>query len=258
MQVQIVSLDDPAKILGPDENGEIAILGPNIFKGYWQNPEETQRAFTPSGFFLTGDIGMLDEHGLMHLVDRKKDMIISGGFNVYPTVIEAAIYEHASVEECIVIGVADAYRGQAAKAYIKLRDGAAPFSLENLHEFLETPHRPLRDALRPGIPRRLAQNPGRETLQNSLHRRNLSPNKPGMTPMDLNLSPEETAFRDEVRAFIKAELRPKFNAKSSSARNSASRISWTGNASSTPKAGPCRTGRWNMAAKTRARCRNSS
>jgi long-chain acyl-CoA synthetase len=138
VQVQIVSLDDPAKILGPNEKGEIAIRGPNIFKGYWQNPEDTQRAFTESGFFLTGDIGMLDEHGLMHLIDRKKDMIISGGFNVYPTVVEAAIYEHEAVEECIVIGVADAYRGQAAKAYVKLRDGTAPFSLENLHEFLET------------------------------------------------------------------------------------------------------------------------
>jgi long-chain acyl-CoA synthetase len=137
IQVQIVSLDDPTKILGPNEKGEIAIRGPNIFKGYWQNPAETERAFTPSGFFLTGDIGMLDEHGLMHLIDRKKDMIISGGFNVYPTVIEAAIYEHPSVEECIVIGIPDAYRGQAAKAYVKLRDGTASFSLEALHAFLD-------------------------------------------------------------------------------------------------------------------------
>ena len=81
---------------------------------------------------------MLDDHGLLHLIDRKKDMIISSGFNVYPTTIEAAIYEHDAVEECIVIGVADAYRGQSAKAFIKLRDGAAPFTLEDLHEFLRT------------------------------------------------------------------------------------------------------------------------
>jgi long-chain acyl-CoA synthetase len=138
VQIQIVALDDPTKILGPNETGEIAITGPNLFKGYWQNPEETQRAFTPSGFFLTGDIGMLDEHGLLHLIDRKKDMIISSGFNVYPTTIEAAIYEHDAVEECIVIGVTDTYRGQSAKAYVKLRNGTAPFTLEQLHEFLKS------------------------------------------------------------------------------------------------------------------------
>jgi long-chain acyl-CoA synthetase len=135
VEIRVVALEDPTRTLGTGGTGEIAIRGPNIFKGYWQKPEETKKNFV-DGFFLTGDIGLLDAHGVMHLVDRKKDMILSGGFNVYPTVIEAAIYEHADVEECIVIGIKDAYRGQSAKAFIKLRDGTEAFSLEALRLFL--------------------------------------------------------------------------------------------------------------------------
>lgn len=135
VEIRIVALDDPTHVLGPDETGEIAVRGPNIFKYYWKNPAETEKSFA-EGYFLTGDIGTLDAHGFVHLIDRKKDMILSGGFNVYPTMIESAIYEHDDVEECIVIGVADEYRGQAAKAFIKLRDGGAPFTLEDLRSFL--------------------------------------------------------------------------------------------------------------------------
>ena len=78
----------------------------------------------------------MDVAGNFTIVDRKKDMIISGGFNVYPRVIEDAIYEHAAVEECTVVGIPDAYRGQAAKAFVKLRDGTEPFTIEALREFL--------------------------------------------------------------------------------------------------------------------------
>jgi long-chain acyl-CoA synthetase len=78
----------------------------------------------------------MDEDGYVFIVDRKKDMILSGGFNVYPRNIEDAIYEHPAVEEVTVIGVADEYRGQAAKAFVKLRDGAAPFDLDGLRGFL--------------------------------------------------------------------------------------------------------------------------
>ncbi len=133
--VRIVALDEPARVLGLDETGEIAVRGPNVFTGYWQNPEATARDFV-DGWFLTGDIGRLDADGMVYILDRKKDMIISGGFNVYPTMIEAAIYEHADVAECIVIGIPDAYRGQATKAFIKLRENATEFSLESLNEFL--------------------------------------------------------------------------------------------------------------------------
>ena len=86
--------------------------------------------------FLTGDIGYMDTDGYFYLVDRKKDMIISGGFNVYPQMIEQAIYEHPGVEEVIVIGVPDDYRGEAAKAFVKLRAGAGAFSLDELKTFL--------------------------------------------------------------------------------------------------------------------------
>ena len=103
--------------------------------GYWNRPEEDAVAFV-DGFFLTGDIGRMDEAGNFSIVDRKKDMIISGGFNVYPRLIEDAIYEHAAVEECTVVGIPDFYRGQAAKAFVKLRDGAEPFSLDELRVFL--------------------------------------------------------------------------------------------------------------------------
>jgi long-chain acyl-CoA synthetase len=135
VEARIVSLDDPHRLLPFGEAGELCVRGPNIFKGFWNKPEETERAFV-DGFYLTGDIGRMDADGTLYLVDRKKDMIISGGFNVYPRMIEDAIYEHQDVEECSVIGVADEYRGQAAKAFIKLRAGAAEFSLDALRAFL--------------------------------------------------------------------------------------------------------------------------
>ena len=117
------------------EVGEIRIKGPNVTKGYWNRPKETAEAFVGDRF-LTGDIGYMDNDGYFYLVDRKKDMIISGGFNVYPQMIEQAIYEHPAVQEVIVIGIPDDYRGEAAKAFIKLRAGAEAFTLEELKAFL--------------------------------------------------------------------------------------------------------------------------
>jgi long-chain acyl-CoA synthetase len=135
IEMDIVALDDPCRVLGVGEKGELRIKGPNVMKGYWNRPEETEAAFV-DGFFLTGDIGMMDGDGYFYIVDRKKDMIISGGFNVYPRVIEEALYEHPDVEEAIVIGVPDPYRGEAAKAFLKLRGGARPFTLEAARAFL--------------------------------------------------------------------------------------------------------------------------
>jgi len=135
IEMDVVALGDPTKVLPPGETGEIRIRGPNVTKGYWNRAEETAQAFVGDRF-LTGDIGYMDEDGYFFLVDRKKDMIISGGFNVYPQMIEQAIYEHPAVEEVIVIGVVDDYRGEAAKAFIKLRAGAEAFSLDELKAFL--------------------------------------------------------------------------------------------------------------------------
>ncbi|MFI5015744.1 MAG: AMP-binding protein [Hyphomicrobiales bacterium] len=135
IDLRIVALDDPRLVLGPNEVGEIAIRGQNVFKGYWNKPEATAEAFA-DGYFLTGDIGRMDEKGQFTIVDRKKNMIISSGFNVYPVAIENAIYEHPDVNEVIVIGVPDAYRGQAAKAFITLKAGAPALTLEELRAFL--------------------------------------------------------------------------------------------------------------------------
>jgi long-chain acyl-CoA synthetase len=154
IDMDIVALDDPRRRLQPREKGEIRIKGPNVTKGYWNAPRETAAAFV-DGYLLTGDIGYMDEDGYVYLVDRKKDMIISGGYNVYPRTIEEAIYEHASVAEVIVIGVADAYRGEAAKAFVQLKADAKPFTLGELRAFLadkvgrhELPaHLEFRDAL---------------------------------------------------------------------------------------------------------------
>jgi long-chain acyl-CoA synthetase len=154
IMMDVVALDDPRRRLQPGEKGEIRIKGPNVTKGYWNAPEETKAAFV-DGWLLTGDIGYMDEDGWFYLVDRKKDMIISGGFNVYPRTIEEAVYEHPSVAEVVVIGVPDSYRGEAAKAFVQLKPGAAPFTLDELRAFLagkigrhEMPaHLEFRDAL---------------------------------------------------------------------------------------------------------------
>ena len=135
IELQVVSLEDPHHLLGVGEVGELRVRGKNVTSGYWNRPEETEAAFA-DGYFLTGDVGYMAEDGYFYIVDRKKDMIISGGFNVYPQMIEQAIYEHPSVAECIVVGVPDAYRGEAAKAFVKLRNAAEPFSLEDLQDFL--------------------------------------------------------------------------------------------------------------------------
>ncbi|MGH6681133.1 MAG: dicarboxylate--CoA ligase PimA, partial [Bradyrhizobium sp.] len=97
IEMDVVALDDPTRVLPPGEVGEIRIKGPNVTRGYWNKPKETAEAFVGDRF-LTGDIGYMDNDGYFYLVDRKKDMIISGGFNVYPQMIEQAIYTHPAVQ----------------------------------------------------------------------------------------------------------------------------------------------------------------
>ena len=135
VEMDVCSLDDPRRVLPVGETGELRIRGPNVTQGYWNRPEETAASFA-DGWFLTGDIGHMDPDGFFFITDRKKDMIISGGYNVYPQMIEQAVYQHPAVEECLVVGIPDGYRGEAAKAFVKLRAGAAPFTLEALQGFL--------------------------------------------------------------------------------------------------------------------------
>ncbi|GGG28127.1 long-chain-fatty-acid--CoA ligase [Lysinibacillus alkalisoli] len=105
------------------EVGELVIKGPQVMTGYWERPEETQATFTEDGWLLTGDLGYMDENGYFYVVDRKKDMIIAGGFNIYPREVEEVLYEHEAIQECVVIGVPDAYRGETVKAFIVLKEG---------------------------------------------------------------------------------------------------------------------------------------
>ena len=104
-------------------------------KGYWKQPNATADSMTKDGFFRTGDVGYMDEDGFVFIVDRTKDMLLCGGFNVYPRNIEEAIYQHPSVEEVSVIGVPDEYRGETPKAFVKLKAGAAPVSLDEMKAF---------------------------------------------------------------------------------------------------------------------------
>lgn len=120
--VEVRSTVDPTQILGIGERGEICVRGPQVMAGYWQRPADTEQAFI-DGALRTGDVGYRDEDGYLFLVDRIKDVILAGGFNVYPRVIEEALYQHPAVAEAVVIGVPDPYRGQAPKAFVRLRDG---------------------------------------------------------------------------------------------------------------------------------------
>ena len=122
-EVSLRDLDEPARPVRQGEKGEVCVRGPQVMVGYWQRPEETKAVFTPDGFLRTGDVARMDRDGLFSIEDRIKDLIICSGYNVYPRQIEEAIYTHPAVAEVTVIGIGDSYRGEAPKAFIKLKDG---------------------------------------------------------------------------------------------------------------------------------------
>jgi long-chain acyl-CoA synthetase len=136
IELRFLSLSDPGADAPPGEPGELCIRGPNVMRGYWKKPEANAASFTSDRFFRSGDVAWMDGDGFVRIVDRTKDMLLCGGFNVYPRVIEEAIYEHPSVEEVCVIGIPDAYRGQSPKAFVKLKVGAAELALADLQSFL--------------------------------------------------------------------------------------------------------------------------
>jgi long-chain acyl-CoA synthetase len=116
--------DDAGNELPLGQPGEICARGPQVMAGYWQRPEETAQVMTQDGFFRTGDIGVMDDKGMVKIVDRKKDMVLVSGFNVYPNEVEDVIAMHPGVLECAVIGVPDEASGEAVKAFIVKRDPA--------------------------------------------------------------------------------------------------------------------------------------
>jgi long-chain acyl-CoA synthetase len=121
--VSLVDKEDPSRPPPPGEPGEIVVSGPQIMKGYWNRPEADAHAFI-DGRLRTGDVGLIDEDGYIHIVDRLKDMIAVSGFKVFPSQIEAILYRHEAVREALVIGIADPYAGERPKAFVTLAEGA--------------------------------------------------------------------------------------------------------------------------------------
>ncbi len=134
-QAQIVDTTDPGKVLPPGEPGELLLKGPFVFEGYWNKPDATRAAFH-DGWFLTGDVAIMDPSGWFYIVDRKKDMINASGYKVWPREVEDVLYRHPAVREAAVVGVSDPYRGESVKAVVSLRPGyTAPVTAEEITAF---------------------------------------------------------------------------------------------------------------------------
>lgn len=135
--IKVVDLVTGMQELPRGQDGEIAICGPQVMKGYWNRPDEDEKAFRMIEgrlYFLSGDIGHIDDEGYIHITDRKKDMILVGGFNVYPRDVEDILFQHPKVAVAAVVGVPDAKSGEAVKAYIQLKPGETA-SVEEMTNF---------------------------------------------------------------------------------------------------------------------------
>ncbi len=149
---------DPMRRVPQGERGELCIKGPQVMLGYWQRPEETAASTTPDGFLRTADIAVMDAEGYFSIVDRIKDLVLAGGYNVYPRIVEDAVYQHPAVAECTVIGIPDEYRGETVKAFVVLKPGmalTAPALLEFLQEHLSPIEMPKQVEFRDTLPRTL-------------------------------------------------------------------------------------------------------
>ena len=129
-------VDDNNREVAPGERGEICLRGPNIMKGYWNRPDATAEAIDKEGWFHSGDVGYVDEDGFLFICDRLKDMVISGGENVYPAEVESVLYKHESIAEVAVLGLPDEKWGEAVTAVVALHEGES-LSLEELRAFAE-------------------------------------------------------------------------------------------------------------------------
>jgi long-chain acyl-CoA synthetase len=130
---RVADPSDPDRSMPTGEPGELAISGPQVMQGYWNRPEETAQVLR-DGWLLTGDMAVMDDEGYFAIVDRKKDLIIAGGYNIYPREVEEVLYEHPKVLEVCVAGVPDAYRGEVVKAFVVLREGEQA-TVEEMREF---------------------------------------------------------------------------------------------------------------------------
>jgi long-chain acyl-CoA synthetase len=165
-RVEIASLDDPARLMPQGERGEVVVAGPQVMAGYWKKPEAT-RAVLSAGRLRTGDVGYLDGDGYLFLVDRIKDIIIAGGYKIYPRNVEEAIYQNPKVAECIVLSVDDPYRGETVKAYVAPVAGAS-LTEEELLAFLKGRLSPIEMPklfeFRQSLPKTLIGKPSKKAL----------------------------------------------------------------------------------------------
>ncbi len=121
VELRLVDADGEDVLVG--DAGELLVRGPNVFVGYWQDPEATARVLTEDGWLRTGDVAVVDDAGYLYLVDRAKDLIIVSGFNVFPAEVEEVLLEHPGIEACAVVGVPHPHTGESVKAYVKVRPG---------------------------------------------------------------------------------------------------------------------------------------
>ena len=134
--VRLVDIENGVEDVKPGDPGEILIKGPSVMQGYWNNPEETKIQLT-DGWLHTGDVGQADEDGYIYIVDRKKDMIIAGGFNIYPREVDEVLYQHPKIAEAVTVGVPHEYRGETVKAFVVLNPGKTATDKE-ISEFCRT------------------------------------------------------------------------------------------------------------------------
>lgn len=156
-EVQVRDLVDPTRVLDQGEHGELVVRGPQVMVSYLNREDETNDAFS-AGWLRTGDVGKIDQDGYIFITDRIKELIICSGFNVYPRVIEDALYRHADVAEAVVIGVPDAYRGEVPKAFVTLKPGGTVTEqdlMSFVHDILNPTERPAFVEIRAELPKTL-------------------------------------------------------------------------------------------------------
>ena len=178
--LEIRDREYPERVLPQGERGEVCARGPQVMAGYWNKPADTAATFI-DGALRTGDVGYFDEDGYLYLVDRIKDLILCGGYNVYPRVIEEAAYLHSAIEEAIAIGIPDPYRGQSPKLFVKLHEGAAitPAELRAfLAENLSKIELPKEIEIRASLPRTMIGKLSKKELVAEEQARSAVPNTP--------------------------------------------------------------------------------
>ena len=180
---------DPMRRIPQGERGELCLRGPQVMLGYWNRPDDTAAVTTPDGLLRTADIAVMDAQGYFSIVDRIKDLILAGGYNVYPRIVEDAVYQHPAVAECTVIGIPDAYRGETVKAFVVRKPGAdltAEALLLFLKDHISPIEMPKHVEFRDTLPRTLIGKLSKKELVEE--ERAKAAAKQGLTPQPANLT----------------------------------------------------------------------